>query len=107
MNQFKKEIKKITKDIIRKYKPEKIILFGSFAWGKPTRDSDVDLLIIKKTRKKWLERQIEVGKIIDGEIATDTLIHTPSEIKRRLELGDFFYQNILKKGKLLYEKSKK
>lgn len=102
-----KKIKKTADLIAQKYKPEKIILFGSFARGKPTEDSDIDLLIIKKTKKKWLERQIEVGKIIDGEIATDTLIQTPSEIRRRLDLGDFFYRNILKKGTLLYEKSKK
>ena len=102
-----KAIKKIVNRIVEKYKPERIYLFGSFAWGKPTEDSDVDLLIVKKTRQKWIERQIKVGKIIDGEIATDTLIRTPSEIKRRLYLGDFFYRNILKKGKLLYEKSKK
>lgn len=103
----KKEIKKITEQIVKKYKPEKIILFGSFAWGKPTKDSDVDLLIVKKTRKKWIERQIEVGEIIDGEIAADTLIQTPREFKRRLALGDFFYRNILEKGKILYEKSQK
>jgi len=102
-----KEIKKIVGRIVRKYKPEKIYLFGSFAWGKPTKDSDVDLLIVKKTRKKWIARQIEIGRIIDGEIATDTLVRTPLEIKRRLDLGDFFYRNILRKGKMLYEKSKK
>ena len=105
--QNQERIKKIVRRIAKNYKPEKIYLFGSFAWGKPTKDSDVDLLIVKKTRKKWIKRQIEVGEIIDGEIATDTLIQTPSEIKRRLDLGDFFYRNILKKGKLLYEKSKK
>ena len=102
-----KEIKKIVGRIVRKYKPEKIYLFGSFAWGKPTKDSDVDLLIVKKTRKKWIARQIEIGRIIDGEIATDTLVRTSLEIKRRLDLGDFFYRNILRKGKMLYEKSKK
>ena len=102
-----KENKKIVGRIVRKYKPEKIYLFGSFAWGKPTKDSDVDLLIVKKTRKKWIARQIEIGRIIDGEIATDTLVRTPLEIKRRLDLGDFFYRNILRKGKMLYEKSKK
>jgi len=102
-----KEIKKIVGRIVRKYKPEKIYLFGSFAWGKPTKDSDVDLLIVKKTRKKWIARQIEIGRIFDGEIATDTLVRTPLEIKRRLDLGDFFYRNILRKGKMLYEKSKK
>jgi len=48
-----KEIKKITKQIVEKYKPEKIIIFGSFAWGKPSKDSDVDLFIIKNTKNPF------------------------------------------------------
>lgn len=50
---YQEEIKKITTKIVKKYKPEKIILFGSFTWGKPTKDSDVDLLIIKNIKKKF------------------------------------------------------
>ncbi len=104
---YQKEIKKITKLIVRKYKPEKIILFGSFALGKQNEDSDVDLLIIKKTRKKFLRRLFELRKIIDGEIPLDLLVRTPDEIEKRLNLGDFFYQDIIKKGKCLYDRSKK
>jgi len=98
------KIKKVSDNISKKYKPEKIILFGSFAWGRPTRDSDVDLLIIKNTKKGFLKRQIEVGRIIDGELATDVLIKTPLELKERLDLGDFFYKKIIEKGNYLYEK---
>ncbi|MBL7156133.1 MAG: nucleotidyltransferase domain-containing protein [Candidatus Pacebacteria bacterium] len=101
------QIKKISNAIVKNYKPEKIILFGSFAWGDPTKDSDVDLLIIKKTKKRFLKRQMEVGRIINGELPTDTLIRTPLELKKRLDLGDFFYKQIIKKGKYLYEKSNK
>ena len=99
------EIKKITRDIVKKYNPEKIILFGSLAWGKPSRDSDVDLFIIKKTKKNLLERIRDVDRILlDRIIPLDILVYTPEQIKKRLNLGDFFIKDILTKGKVLYEK---
>ncbi len=102
-----KEIKKIVRRIARNYKPEKIYLFGSFAWGKPNRDSDIDLLIIKKTKQDFFQRNFAVRKIIDGVLPVDILVRTPEEVKKRLILGDFFYRDIVRKGKPLYEKSKK
>ncbi len=103
----RQQIKKIAKRIEEKYKPEKIILFGSYAWGKPTKDSDVDLLIVKNTNKNFFQRLFEVRQITDGEMPLDILVRTPNEIRKRLELGDFFYEDIINKGKFIYEKSKK
>ncbi len=104
MNELhQKEIKKITRQIVKKYKPKKIILFGSFGREKSIKDSDVDLLIIKKTKKNFPERCREVAEIIDGEIPVDILVRTPAELKKRLNLGDFFYQNIIQKDEVLYE----
>lgn len=102
-----KKIKKFTNILAKKYNPERVILFGSFAWGKPTSDSDVDLLIIKNTKKNFLQRHLEVRKIIDGQLPIDILVRTPREVKERLNLGDFFYQDILNKGKCLHESPKK
>ncbi len=103
MNQ-QKEIQKITRQIIKKYKPEKIILFGSFAYGKPKSSSDVDLLIIKRSEKRKVERIKEILMGVKSNLPIEPLVYTPEEIKERLNLGDFFFQTILKKGKLLYEK---
>jgi len=100
----KKEITKIVKQIKEKYKPEKIILFGSFAYGEPKPSSDIDLLIIKKSKKKRVERIKEVLMKVKSELPLEPLVYTPKEIKERLDLGDFFFQDIFKKGKLLYEK---
>ena len=98
-----KEIKKIVRQIARKYKPEKIILFGSFAWGNPTQDSDVDLFIVKNTKKAKGERLAKVEEILsDRKIPLDILVYTPNEVKERLSLGDFFIEDIVKKGKLIY-----
>src|SRR3989344_1093072 len=95
------KLAEITKRIIAEYDPEKIILFGSFAWGNPGPDSDVDLLIIKDTKQDFFERSMAVRRIIDGVLPVDILIRTPEEIKKRLMLGDFFYINIIKNGKYL------
>lgn len=92
---------------LKKYKPEKIILFGSHAWGKPNRDSDIDLLIIKKTRKSPYKRIPEVRSYLHNiDQAFDILVMRPKEVKRRLKLGDFFIEEIIKKGKILYEARK-
>lgn len=102
-----KEIKKITEQIIKKYKPEKIILFGSYAWGKPGPDSDVDLFIIKKTTKKRWDRERELRlKIFPPILPIDLLIYTPKELKKRSESGDFFVNGIIGRGKVLYEQTK-
>ena len=90
--------------IIKKFHPQKIILFGSFAWGKPNKDSDVDLMIIKNSKKNSFLRQLSVRRIIKGAIPVDILVYTPAEIKNRLNLGDFFIRDIIEKGKLIYEK---
>ncbi len=101
-----RKLKNIIKKIVEEYSPEKIILFGSWVWGNPTQDSDFDLLIVKKDKKSFLLEQQKVRRIINGEIAADILVRTPREIKTRLNLGDFFFEDIIKKGTSIYEKSK-
>lgn len=96
-------IKKITKNL-KNYNPEKIILFGSYAWGKPTKDSDIDLLIIKKTKKGQYKRIPEARSYLyNVDNAFDILVMTPSEVNKRLEMGDFFIEDIINRGKILYE----
>lgn len=98
------KIKEITEKIVKDFQPEKIILFGSFAYGKPKPSSDIDLLIIKKSKKRKVERIKEVLMKVESEIPLGPLVYTPKEIQERLGLGDFFFQDIFKKGKILYEK---
>ena len=100
---YQKEIKKITKQIVENYHPEKIILFGSYAWGKPNENSDVDLFIVKETSKRRTDRHLEVDKILsDRNIPLDVLVYTPQEIKNRMLLEDFFVKNIIQQGKTIY-----
>jgi len=100
---FEKEIQNITQQIIEKYKPEKVILFGSAARGKPNLDSDVDFLIIKKETPLYgADRIRELSRMIDRNIPLDLLIYRPEEFQKRLQMGDPFLKSVLKEGKVLY-----
>lgn len=100
---LERELKSITNQLIGFYKPEKIILFGSLAWGRPDRASDIDLLIAKeKVPKNKRERVRELLNKISYKKATDFLIFRPSEVKERLSMGDPFIKTIFEKGKVLY-----
>lgn len=105
--EFEREINKINEKIKEEYKPEKIILFGSSAKGTITEDSDIDMLIIKDTDKKRNERFREVRSLVRDlkrRIPFSPVVYTPKEIEHRLNLGDFFIKEILKEGKVLYER---
>ncbi|MBA2124509.1 hypothetical protein B9J78_06235 [bacterium Unc6] len=98
-------IKIMTEKIKQQYHPEKIILFGSYAWGNPDRHSDIDLLIVKKTKARHIDRSIKIRQILDkenGMFALDTIVYTPDEVKRRLKIGDDFIKKIVTKGVVLY-----
>ena len=105
MSKREKLIREIRDRLVEYYKPEKIILFGSHAYGIPAKHSDFDLFIIKRTTKDVFERYREVSDIFYPRyFAMDILVRTPGEIRRRLALGDFFYKEILTRGRVLYEK---
>lgn len=102
---IRKTIDIMVDKIIRNYHPERIILFGSYAYGHPTAESDVDLMIIKNDCRSPIERRIEIRRILHEEnrfIPLTPLVYTPQEIKNRLELGDDFIEEIMTKGKILY-----
>jgi len=98
-------IKSAAAKITRRYQPEKIILFGSFAAGYPSAESDADLLIIKQTEEKFIQRALSVRKLLNWEedALISPLILTPDEISRRTKKGDQFIAEILQGGKILYE----
>lgn len=102
--QEKIQLKKIVKRL-KAYNPDKVILFGSYAWGRPTKSSDVDLLIVKRSRKPKHHRISDVERILyPSPLPVDALVYTPSEVQKRLDLGDFFVTRIFNEGKILYEK---
>ncbi|PKN29023.1 MAG: hypothetical protein CVU64_10355 [Deltaproteobacteria bacterium HGW-Deltaproteobacteria-21] len=100
---FEMEIKSITAQIVQKYGPEKIILFGSAARGAVGPDSDADFLIIKsQTPYYGADRIRELSRLIDRDIPVDFLVYRPEEFEKRPQMGDPFLKAILKEGKVLY-----
>jgi predicted nucleotidyltransferase len=99
------EAKKLAETLVKQYKPEKIILFGSAARGDYHADSDIDLLIIKQSRKKKVYRIKEIFEFlrtVPRIYPLDPIVYTPDEIKERLSLGDYFIKRIMTEGEILY-----
>lgn len=102
---IKMVIQRILQKLIVEYVPQKVILFGSYAYGTPKPDSDIDLLIIKETSERFIDRWVMVQRILTGthrSLPVETLVLTPEEIKNRLAIGDQFIEQILEKGNVLY-----
>jgi len=98
-------IQSIVEKLVRDYAPQKIILFGSYTHGTPRPDSDIDLLIIKDTSERFIDRWVTVRRILSDpkrRVPLETLVLTPQEISNRLEVGDQFVAQILEKGEVLY-----
>lgn len=103
-----KTLPQAVKKIAAALKPEKIILFGSYAYGNPTPDSDVDLLVIMETEESIKDRYLTVGRLLrPRQFPVDIIVKTPQEIKHALKnKGNFFIQEIVANGKVLYERRK-
>ena len=85
-------------------RPDRIILFGSLAWGDPDEESDIDLLVIMDTDESRATRAIRLGRLFRPRPAPlDILVMTPEEVTERVELGDPFIQDILSRGRVLFE----
>jgi len=88
--------------IAREFKPEKIVLFGSYAYGHPTSDSDVDLLVILKFDGKPVRKAIEIRNRVNPRLPLDLLVRTPEQIANRVVQNDWFMREILERGRTLY-----
>ncbi len=98
-------IEEITRRLVTGYSPKTIILFGSFAYGSPDADSDIDLLIVKETDETFLKRMTHVRGLASGahpSIPFEPLVLTPSEVQERLDAGDQFIAEIVERGEVLY-----
>ena len=98
-------IRRIVARIVEGYRPEKVILFGSYVHGAPTADSDVDLLIVKETDAPPEARWSEVKRLLRGVAPTvpvSPLVFTPAELRERLALRDYFIEDVLKTGEVVH-----
>jgi uncharacterized protein len=102
---IQEKIDKMVHRIVKKFKPEKIVLFGSYARGTPTWDRDVDLLVIMPISGSKREKRIEIGVALhDIRIPKDIIVATPDEVERRKNLVGTIIRPALEEGKVLYDR---
>lgn len=98
-----RQIARFGRDIGREFGPERVLLFGSYARGTATADSDVDLLVILPFEGKAVQKSVEIRLKLRPHFPVDLLVRTPEQVRKRLDMGDEFMRQILDEGKVLYE----
>jgi len=101
-------IRAVVKQIAEKFQPEKIILFGSYAYGKPRPESDVDLLVVIETSLRSRQQRLEISRALSPRpFPLDIIVRTPKELEERIALGDIFLREIMIQGKVVYEQHRR
>ena len=98
-----KEIKDLTSQIAREFNPDRIILFGSYAYGQPGNDSDVDILVVLPFKGKPVRKAIEIRNKVNAGVPLDLIVRTPEQVADRIAQNDWFMREILERGHTLYE----
>ena len=96
------QIQQVSDEIARRFQPERIILFGSYAYGTPTEDSDVDLLVVLPFEGRAAKKSTEIQIAVHIRFPVDLIAITPERLWDRIEMGDFFLREITQKGHELY-----
>lgn len=96
-------IKRLCSQIGDAFHPEKVILFGSHAWGEPTSESDIDLLVVMPYEGRHTSQAIRIVNELNTLAPLDLLVRTPEEVRERLKIGDNFMRKIMERGSVMYE----
>jgi len=96
-------IRRFARQVAERFSPDKIILFGSYAYGEPHADSDVDILVVMPARNQH-DQAVKIRWEIPAPFPMDLIVRTPKNLGWRLEEGESFHTEIVTKGKVLYEK---
>jgi uncharacterized protein len=97
-------IRDFARRVAERFQPDKIILFGSYAYGTPHEDSDVDILVIMAARSQ-MSAAVRIDIACERCFPLDIIVRTPKNMAWRLEEGDSFLREIMSRGKVLYEKA--
>jgi predicted nucleotidyltransferase len=97
------QIESLSRQIAEEFRPQRIVLFGSYAYGEPTHDSDVDLLVVLPFSGRPVRKAIEIRSRVRPKIPVDLMVRTPDQLADRIEQGDWFMREIVEKGRTLYE----
>ena len=96
-------IESLSQRIAEEFRPDRIILFGSYAYGEPTEDSDVDILVVMPFAGKPVYKAIEIRTKIDPRFPVDLIVRTPQQVEERVAMNDWFMREIVEEGRTLYE----
>jgi predicted nucleotidyltransferase len=97
-------IRRWARQLGERFQPDKIILFGSYAYGQPHEESDVDVLVVMPARNE-INQSIRLSLALDPPFPLDLIVRTPEHLRRDLEDGDWFLHEVVTRGKVLYEKT--
>jgi predicted nucleotidyltransferase len=96
-------IKDYVDELVRQFAPQRVVMFGSYASGKPRPDSDVDLLVVMRHSGAAAEQAARIRRSIRAGFPVDIIVRSPAVIRRRKAMGDGFIREILENGKVLHE----
>lgn len=96
-------IKRLCRQIVEAFHPERIILFGSRAYGKPRADSDIDLLVVMPYKGDPAMTAVRILNHLDVLAPIDLLVRSSKEVRERIEIDDDFMREIVERGKVIYE----
>lgn len=99
----RKEIQAFVDQVVERFAPTRVILFGSYAYGKPNADSDVDLMVVMRHRGSGAGVATRIRLACPRTFPMDLIVRTPAQLRRRLKMGDVFLQEVTSKGIVLHE----
>ncbi|TAJ75535.1 MAG: nucleotidyltransferase domain-containing protein [Gallionellaceae bacterium] len=96
------KVKKLV-ECLKRYKPEQIIVFGSYARGDADEQSDLDVVVIKQTEKRFLDRLIEAARCLDNDLGkVDVFVYTREEFEEMRQRGNPFIEKVVTEGRVIY-----
>ncbi|HEY1379935.1 MAG TPA: nucleotidyltransferase domain-containing protein [Gemmataceae bacterium] len=97
-------IRRFARGVAERFDPDRIILFGSYAYGRPHRYSDVDILVVVPARNE-IDKSVHILDALDPPFDADLIVRSPRNLEWRLREGDWFLREVVSRGKVLYEKT--
>ena len=96
-------IRDVSEHIVREFAPERIILFGSYAYGTPNEGSDVDILVVLPFEGKAYKKSAEIASAVHAGFPLDIVARRPDELERRYQDADPLVRDAVNRGRVLYE----
>jgi predicted nucleotidyltransferase len=99
----RKKIQRFVDQVVRQFRPAAVILFGSHAYGTPTDESDVDLMVIMEHRGPGAKAATRIRLACPRDFSMDLIVRSPAQVRRRIAMGDQFLREVTSKGIFLHE----